>query len=297
MKDLEGNNQPHLIGVMSFGFLCGVILLVAIFSLRSFLPLRGQESISYFGMWIAACWFLIWKLKVLRSYVIAPFITLEVWAWLAGALGIVWGGGAIFLWSGEVVLSVVLFCLFQSFILMFYGLKHQRILILPILILFLIVPFLYYLRFFIALPLRLISAQVAVVMLQGLDILAKSRGTEVVVGGEKIAVTAACSGIVLLETMIYLGWLVVSIVHPPGWRRAAHFSFLLPIVILSNSTRLVFLIVGFQKFGIAALTGSFHVWVGYGMVAAAAVLFWYGKVFFNVETQLQSIEISKGASR
>ena len=96
--------------------------------------------------------------------------------------------------------------------------------------------------------------------------------------------TSACSGIELLEAMLLLGWIVVRLEHKRYLTRLVHYLTLLPIIILCNTLRLVF-VIGLSCFiGDRAFDNTLHVWLGYAVViASVGILLGVGKLFGQME--------------
>ena len=138
----------------------------------------------------------------------------------------------------------------------------------------LLLPNLDYFNSRISYPLRLICTQITGMFLKICTLDASCDGTVLRIGAEKIAVTAACSGIAQLESMFFIGWLITMLVHKRLICRISHWLLLLPIVILLNSLRLTITMLLYSWFGEAAFSDMVHTTLGYAMVVAVAVVFW-----------------------
>jgi exosortase/archaeosortase family protein len=93
-------------------------------------------------------------------------------------------------------------------------------------------------------------------------------------GTEKIAVTAACSGIAQLEAMFFIAWIITVVVHKRLICRISHWLLLLPIVILLNSLRLTITLLLYLVIGKAAFSEVLHITLGYVMVILVVIIFW-----------------------
>ncbi|MDD5699346.1 MAG: archaeosortase/exosortase family protein [Victivallaceae bacterium] len=123
-------------------------------------------------------------------------------------------------------------------------------------------------------PLRLIASNLTCFILRLCTVNVSCDATVLTLGPEKIAVTAACSGIAQLEAMFLIGWIITMLVHQRLICRISHWLLLLPIVILVNSLRLAATLLLYSAFGPVAFGNTVHSVLGYAMVIAVAALFW-----------------------
>jgi len=130
-----------------------------------------------------------------------------------------------------------------------------------------------YLHFLISYPLRVLGAHISALTLglAGFDAVASD--TIVSLNGKEIAITAACSGIDQLESMLLLGWLVVLYAHKTLSARLLHFAMILPLIILFNSLRLAVTLAGAERFGDIFLSDAVHSGLGLAMVVCVIVSF------------------------
>ena len=92
------------------------------------------------------------------------------------------------------------------------------------------------------------------------------------IGDEMVAVTAACSGIELLEVVMLLGWFVVFRWKTSNWIRITEYLLLLPFVIICNTIRLVVVILLYLRYGVVAFQDPWHTLFGYLVLAAVLLL-------------------------
>ncbi|MDD5598482.1 MAG: exosortase/archaeosortase family protein [Victivallaceae bacterium] len=123
-------------------------------------------------------------------------------------------------------------------------------------------------------PLRLICSYLTCFILKLCAVEISCDAAMLRLGTEKIAVTAACSGINQLEAMFLIGWIITMLVHQRLVCRVAHWLLLLPIVILLNSLRLTITLLLYLGFGKVAFNDDVHIILGYVMVFAVAFVFW-----------------------
>jgi exosortase/archaeosortase family protein len=98
-------------------------------------------------------------------------------------------------------------------------------------------------------------------------------GTELAWGGLKVSVTSACSGLTLLQNLLWVAWWTVLLRHRGFWPRLGHGLLAVPAVLAANTLRVVALALGAAWYGEQILVGTPHVVIGWLAVALAAGLF------------------------
>lgn len=142
-----------------------------------------------------------------------------------------------------------------------------------------------YLYTLLSFPLSRISTAVSVFILRLFGINCAHENAVIFLGSDRIAVTAACSGIDLLAALLLLGWIVVYFEHRNPLTRTVHYLTLLPIIIFCNSLRLVIVIAWSLVIGESAFGTPVHVTLGYAVVVGSVLLlFAVGKLFPTPET-------------
>jgi len=136
-----------------------------------------------------------------------------------------------------------------------------------------ILPQAEYLQHLISLPMRIMSAGFSseILNLFGYDSIAEQTGVNI--DGRMIAITAACSGIEQLEAMLFICWILSFSMQFRPLFQLLHFFTLLPILLLSNTVRLVITLIGIQTAGDIFLSDTIHTSLGYGMVLLSILLF------------------------
>jgi len=100
------------------------------------------------------------------------------------------------------------------------------------------------------------------------------------IGENQIAVTAACSGIELLEAMLLLGWFVVIFSHEKFYQKILHYLVMFPLIVLFNTLRLIAVIALSLKIGDQAFHEPLHSIFGYTVVILTAItLYCVGHLF------------------
>ena len=107
-------------------------------------------------------------------------------------------------------------------------------------------------------------------------------------GAAQIVITDACSGIEQLEAMLLIGYLIIHMQPKPFIWSLCHYLFLLPIIIVSNSIRIIVTILLFKAIGPVVLENTWHATLGYCLVLACSLLMWYAGLLFPAETPAAS---------
>lgn len=151
---------------------------------------------------------------------------------------------------------------------------------LSVLIFTVFIPAFDYLHTLLSLPLSRTSTALTSTLLRFAGLKSSYDRSILLLGDNRIAVTAACSGIELLSALLLLGWLIVYFEHKRFLIRLAHYLTLLPIIILCNSLRLVLVASLSLVIGDRAFNNTLHSLLGYGVVIASTLLlFGTGRLF------------------
>jgi exosortase len=205
------------------------------------------------------------------------------WILLISATALIWAG----ILTGNkatIFLNLSLLTLMFSLTAWTAGTELLKKLLLPLTVFVIILPILNYLHYMLSYPMSVISASFTASFLKIFGVQISSDATIIVLSGEKISITTACSGIFQLEAMMLIGWLIVISAHRKPALRAAHFIMLFPIVIFTNTLRLAAVILLYMKFGDAAFSNALHTVTGLCMVVIAAWLMWFCRLLFKEDT-------------
>ena len=149
---------------------------------------------------------------------------------------------------------------------------------------FWVLPFLERITLFLSYPLRLLSTGLSVGLLQlfGVDI--HARLTTISVGQTQIAITDACSGVSQLGVLLFFAYLLALRLPERQWgQKLVWGAFILPIVVVANTVRLLLTIGLFFRIGERSFANDIHVGLGYFFVLLSlALLWWSGKLLFPV---------------
>jgi len=143
----------------------------------------------------------------------------------------------------------------------------------PVLVLYVLVPVLPLLEAALSYPLRRLSAVLAAGLLSlgpGQVVLS---GTEIAWGDLRVSVTSACSGLTLLQNLIWVAWWTVLLRHRGFAARFAHMLLVLPAVVAANTVRVLALALMAGIYGEHTLSGPAHGVIGWLAVVLAALLY------------------------
>lgn len=234
-------------------------------------PFTQTTPLSHSIMWATAVALLLKRAFTIQTAGKHETVPLSSWGWLLPAMATL---PAVLYWpeSKPLMLAVATFFLAESI----SGTIDESLsakLFLPLGVLFLAIPALPYVMYWIELPLRLVSTHLTRSLLGLAGLPVSAAGTELRIGEMRLAITTACSGIVFFETLLWLAWIVVLHFHPPGWQRLLHYVFIIPIVLAANTLRISILAVSAHFYGVESILGPLHSTLGYAMIVTATLLF------------------------
>lgn len=154
-----------------------------------------------------------------------------------------------------------------------FGARMAGRLAVPLLMLYVLVPMLPLFEATLSYPMRRLSALLAQALLSLGPGEAQVDGTELVWGDLRVSVTSACSGMTLLQNLLWMAWWTVLLRHRGFWTRLAHGLLAAPAVVIANTLRVVALAVAASWYGEQILVGTPHVIIGWMAVVVAAGLF------------------------
>lgn len=172
-----------------------------------------------------------------------------------------------------VLVNLAIALLSLSLVSYWLGRRMAGWLAVPVLVIYVLVPVLPLFEAALSYPLRRLSAILAAGILSvgpGSVIL---NGTEIGWGDLRVSVTSACSGLTLLQNLIWVAWWTVLLRHCGLWTRLAHGMLVIPAVVVANTLRVIVLVVMANLFGEQTLNGPAHVVIGWLAVVLAALLF------------------------
>jgi exosortase D (VPLPA-CTERM-specific) len=217
--------------------------------------------------------FLIWQQKDRLERL--PF-TGSSW----GVAMVVAGGGLLTLGQLGTVYSIVQYAYLitlYGLVLSFLGARAFRLIVVPLLILVFMIPLPQFVFANLSTRLQLWSSQIGVFFMRLLDISVFLEGNVIDLGGFKLQVAEACSGLRYLFPLMTLGFLIAYFYKGAPWKRAVLFLSSIPVTVLMNSVRVGVIGVTVERWGIAMAEGFLHEFQG-GMVFMICAAIMLGEI-------------------
>lgn len=185
--------------------------------------------------------------------------------------------GALLLTLGElgtvyVIVQYAFVITLFGLMLSFMGLKPFSVIAVPMSILFLMVPLPQFAIANISAKLQLLSSALGVWFIRLFGISVFSEGNVIDLGGYKLQVAEACSGLNYLFPLMTLGFLVALFYKGALWKRILLFISSIPITVVMNSLRVGTIGVMVEHWGIEMAEGFLHDFQGWAVFMASAVL-------------------------
>jgi len=185
--------------------------------------------------------------------------------------------GAAMLVLGELSAIMILvqlaFLVFLvGLVLCYGGISLTRLTLLPIAILLFAIPMPYFIESQLTWRLQLVSSQLGVLLLRGLDYSVYLEGNVIDLGRYKLQVIEACSGLRYLYPLLSVGFLM-AYMYPAALRwRALVLLSTVPITILTNSLRIAIVGVLVERWGTGMAEGFLHYFEGWIIFIACQVI-------------------------
>ena len=195
-------------------------------------------------------------------------------AWLLLALSFVLMGASIFT-DSECGKNMALLLGCSSVAVYLEGRRCLKLLALPLLLCYIVLPFLENITLYCSYPLRLLSTEFTVGILQVFHVDISSRLTTIFIGKTQIAITDACSGVSQLGVLLFFTWiLAVNLPATGQMRKIIWCIFILPIVIIANTVRLLATVGLFYAVGERAFENDIHTALGYSFILLSLIMLW-----------------------
>ncbi len=211
--------------------------------------------------------FLVWQRRV-------ELQRLEFRGSWVGALFVLLGGGLLV--SGQ--LGTMYTVVQYGYVITLYGLilalvgwQAFRILAAPLLIVLFMIPLPQFFLNNLSTKLQLFSSQIGVYLIRLFGISVYLEGNVIDLGGYKLEVAEACSGLRYLFPLMCLGFLVAYLYNGATWKRVFLFFSSIPITVLMNSIRIGVIGISVEYWGIEMAEGFLHEFQGW-MVFMISVL-------------------------
>jgi exosortase D (VPLPA-CTERM-specific) len=214
--------------------------------------------------------FLIWQQKDRLERM--PFTA----GW-AGVALVLLGGALLVLGQLGTVYTAVQYAYvitLYGLILSFLGWPAFRLIAVPLLILLFMIPLPEFVMNNLSTKLQLLSSQLGVYFMRMFDISVFVEGNVIDLGGYKLQVAEACSGLRYLFPLMTLGFLIAYFYKGAFWKRLVLFLSSIPITLLMNSIRVGTIGVMVEHWGIEMAEGFLHEFQGWMvfMISTALML-------------------------
>ena len=126
----------------------------------------------------------------------------------------------------------------------------------------------------ISFTMKMFAAQIATVMLNNMGILALREGSLIKMQHAFVMVEDVCSGLRSLISLAALGSIFAYWIKGPVWKKLLLFASTIPIAVVTNVVRVIFLAVIAEVWGAKYIEGFLHDLSGYLIFAVAFLLLW-----------------------
>jgi exosortase D (VPLPA-CTERM-specific) len=227
---------------------------------------REEYSHGYMLPFIAA--FLVWQKSTAltqtafrSSWWGLAVIALGLSGYIIGELGTLY-----------VVIQYAFLVSLGGVLLTLMGSKAFKIVLPPYILLFFSVPLPNFIFTNLSASLQLISSQLGVAFIRLFDISVFVEGNVIDLGGYKLQVVEACSGLRYLFPLMALGYIAAAIFKGALWKKVILFFASIPITVLMNSLRIGLVGVLVEYGGIDMAEGFIHDFEGWFIFMACAAL-------------------------
>ncbi|TVQ98210.1 MAG: exosortase/archaeosortase family protein [Desulfovibrionales bacterium] len=164
---------------------------------------------------------------------------------------------------------VVLLC---GMTLYWFGIQVFKILALPLLFLFLMIPIPYIIYDAAAFPLKLFVTEISVATLKLLGVIVWHEGNIIMFPNTVLEVADACSGLRSIMSLLALAVAFAFLTQKSHIKKTILIASAIPIAVVTNAMRVI--VTGFlaQYWGAQVAEGFFHDFAGFAVFAVAMVL-------------------------
>ena len=152
------------------------------------------------------------------------------------------------------------------------GMAAFRSLFVPLFILFFMIPLPEFLFANLSTKLQLVSSQLGVDFMRVFGVSVFLEGNVIDLGGYKLQVAEACSGLRYLFPLMTLGFLMAYFYKGAMWKRSLLFLSSIPLTVLMNSFRVGIIGVTVDRWGIGMAEGFLHEFQGWVLFMVCAAL-------------------------
>ena len=186
-------------------------------------------------------------------------------SWL-GVLVVLAGGAALVIGQLGTVFTIVQYAFVITLfglILSFLGLPAFRLVAVPMVVLFFMIPLPQFMLANLSTKLQLVSSQIGVFLMRLFGVSVFLEGNVIDLGDYKLQVAEACSGLRYLFPLMTLGFLMAYFYKGAAWKRVVLFISSIPITVLMNSLRVGSIGLMVEQWGIAMAEGFLHEFQGW----------------------------------
>jgi exosortase D (VPLPA-CTERM-specific) len=195
-------------------------------------------------------------------------------SWWGVAL-LVLGGALLVLGQLGTVYTIVQYAYLVSLyglVLAFLGRPAFRLIAAPLLILLFMIPLPAFFLNNLSTKLQLLSSQIGVAFIRLFGISVFLEGNVIDLGGYKLQVAEACSGLRYLFPLMTMGFLIAYFYKGATWKRILLFLSSIPITVIMNSARVGIIGVTVEHWGTAMAEGFLHEFQGWMIFMVSAGL-------------------------
>jgi exosortase D (VPLPA-CTERM-specific) len=203
--------------------------------------------------------FLIWQQKDRLERI--PFAG----SWPGVAL-VLLGGALLVLGQLGTVYTVVQYAYvitLYGLILSFLGWPAFRLVAVPLMILLFMIPLPQFVLYNLSVKLQLVSSEIGAYVMRLFGISVFLEGNVIDLGGYRLQVAEACSGLRYLFPLMTLGFLMGYFYKGAHWKRVVLFVSSIPITVVMNSIRVGIIGVTVEHWGIEMAEGFLHEFQGW----------------------------------
>lgn len=227
-----------------------------------------QEEYSYGYLIPVVTLYLLWQRRELIAT--TPFAG----SWWGVALVAV---GVVLLAVGQIgtlgtIVQYAFLCTLLGLVVAYTGWRGFAVLAMPFAILAFMVPLPNYFLREASQALQLWSSQLGVMMIRAFGISVFLEGNVIDLGGLRLQVVEACSGLRYLLPLMAIGFIAACLFRAPLWKRAVVFLSTVPITLLMNSARIGMIGVLSEYFGKSMAEGFLHDFEGWAVFMVCTAL-------------------------
>jgi exosortase/archaeosortase family protein len=174
---------------------------------------------------------------------------------------------------GETLLLGALTLALLSFVAFSRGYQLLPAAIVPVTLLYFVLPLLPIFEATLSFPIRRLSALLAAGLLSLGTATVSINATEILVGDLTVSVTSACSGLNMLQNIAWIAWWTLLLQHADAVQRFSHALIILPAVLIANTLRITTLALWASWSGPEVLATAGHAYISWVAVALATGLF------------------------